>query len=395
MSVTLDTKTISTDAFAGLSNSSVTYTTATFSWVNVSASAATFRLVLPDTGFESEEIIVGGGATGTYTLSGLQAGSEGVLFLERFEVDTWIRQTSSTSGIDYVQTTTLDTSVSVSVGSASASVSWNNPGVTGDYVYSLEIVNQNGVEFSSVITDHSAIVPDLVQGDTYSMRLYVTEGSGVATEIGKSSGVNGLIEFSPALSAQIEITDGPFASYVSLDWSASVTDASSEYRVVSRDATSGNDDVLVEKSNVRTAIVADLIPGTSYIFVLQRLELDGTWEDQSQTVISTPTTSISIGSIASQTIEVTWGSLYENANYELLFNGTSSGVTTDTSVILRDLESDTSYTLELVVRELNETVGISKLGVTTNQSLVQSLKLPITLPVAAVILIVIFMIMKK
>ena len=91
--------------------------------------------------------------------------------------------------------------------------------------------------------------------------------------------------------------------------------------MVSRDATSGNDDVLVEKSNVRTAIVADLIPGTSYIFVLQRLELDGTWEDQSQTVISTPTTSISIGSIASQTIEVTWGSLYENANYELLFNG--------------------------------------------------------------------------
>ena len=292
MSVTLDTKTISTDAFSGLTNSYLTYTTAGFSWVNVSSSAATFRLVLPDTGFSSEEIVVGGGATGTYELSGLQAGSEGVLFLERFEVDTWIRQTSSTSGVDYVQVTTLDTSVSMSVGSASASVSWNNPGVTGDYVYSLEIVNQNGVQFSSIITDHSAIVPNLVQGDTYSMRLYVTEGSGQPTQIGKTSGVNGLIEFSPSLSAQIEITDGPFASYISLDWTASASDSSAEYRVVSRDTSSGNDDVLVEKSTSTSAIIADLIPGTSYIFVLQRLELDGTWADQSQTIISTPTTSI-------------------------------------------------------------------------------------------------------
>ena len=374
MSVTLDTKTISTDAFAGLTNSYLTYTTAGFSWVNVSSSAATFRLVLPDTGFSTEEIVVGGGATGTYELSGLQAGSEGVLFLERFEVDTWIRQTSSTSGVDYVQVTTLDTSVSMSVGSASASVSWNNPGVTGDYVYSLEIVNQNGVEFSSIITDHSAIVPNLVQGDTYSMRLYVTEGSGQPTQIGKSSGVNGLIEFSPSLSAQIQITDGPFASYISLDWTASASDSSAEYRVVTRDTSSGNDDVLVEKSTSTSAIIADLIPGTSYIFVLQRLELDGTWADQSQTIISTPTTSISIGSVASKTVEVSWGSLYANAQYELLFNGTSSGVTTDTSVILRDLDSDTSYTLELVVIEPNEAVGISKLGVTTNQSLVQNLK---------------------
>jgi len=283
----------------------------------------------------------------------------------------------------------------MSVGSASASVSWNNPGVTGDYVYSLEIVNQNGVQFSSIITDHSAIVPNLVQGDTYSMRLYVTEGSGQPTQIGKSSGVNGLIEFSPSLSAQIEITDGPFASYISLDWTASASDSSAEYRVVTRDTSSGNDDVLVEKSTSTSAIIADLIPGTSYIFVLQRLELDGTWADQSQTIISTPTTSISIGSVASKTVEVSWGSLYANAQYELLFNGTSSGVTTDTSVILRDLDSDTSYTLELVVIELNEAVGISKLGVTTNQSLVQNLKLPVTLPIAALILIVIFIMMKN
>ena len=87
--------------------------------------------------------------------------------------------------------------------------------------------------------------------------------------------------------------------------------------------------------------------------------------------------------------------MYSGANFELLFNGESSGITQDTSVILRDLQPATSYDLQLTVVELNESVGLSKLGVTTNKSLIQNLKLPVTLPILAVVIIVIIMMMKK
>ena len=394
MSVTLSSTTITTDPFAGLSLTGSGYTNVTVSWENVSSSSADFRIVNEDGSFESENVTVSGNGSGSYTVTGLQASSTDKYFLQRWEIDSWIQQTSSTSGLDYVQSTTKDTSITIAVGSSSASVSWVDPGVT-NATYSLNVVNQDNVEFPASISGTSAIVQDLNQGDIYQLSLFVQEGSGEITQISKSSGVDGVIEFVPSVSAAIVIESGPFASYVELDWSDSVDGTGASYRIVSRDTSSGSDDVVVDSATITNATIADLTPGTSYIFVLQRLELDGSWNDQSQSLITTPTTSISIGSVGSATLEISWDKLYDGANFELLFNGESSGVTQDTSVILRDLQPATSYDLQLTVVELNESVGLSKLGVTTNQSLVQSLKLPVTLPILAVVIIVIIMMMKK
>ena len=394
MSVTLSSTTITTDPFAGLSLTGSGYTNVTVSWENVSSSSADFRIVNEDESFESENVTVSGNGSGSYTVTGLQASSTDKYFLQRWEIDTWIQQTSSTSGLDYVQSTTKDTSLTIAVGSSSASVSWVDPGVT-NATYSLNVVNQDNVEFPASISGTSAIVPDLNQGDVYQLSLFVQEGSGEITQVSKSSGVDGVIEFTPSVSAAIVIESGPFASYVELDWSDSVDGTGASYRIVSRDTSSGSDDVVIDSATITNATIADLTPGTSYIFVLQRLELDGSWQDQSQSLITTPTTSISIGSVGSATLEVTWNEIYSGANFELLFNGESSGVTQDTSVILRDLQPSTSYDLQLTVVELNESVGLSKLGVTTNKSLVQSLKLPVTLPILAVVIIVIIMMMKK
>ena len=394
MSVTLSSTTVTTDPFAGLSLTGSGYTNVTVSWENVSSSSADFRIVNEDESFESENVTVSGNGSGSYTVTGLQASSTDKYFLQRWEIDTWIQQTSSTSGLDYVQSTTKDTSLTIAVGSSSASVSWVDPGVT-NATYSLNVVNQDNVEFPASISGTSAIVPDLNQGDVYQLSLFVQEGSGEITQVSKSSGVDGVIEFVPSVSAAIVIESGPFASYVELDWSDSVDGTGASYRIVSRDTSSGSDDVVVDSATITNATIADLTPGTSYIFVLQRLELDGSWNDQSQSLITTPTTSISIGSVGSATLEVTWNEIYSGANFELLFNGESSGVTQDTSVILRDLQPSTSYDLQLTVVELNESVGLSKLGVTTNKSLVQSLKLPVTLPILAVVIIVIIMMMKK
>ena len=394
MSVTLSSTTVTTDPFAGLSLTSSGYTNVTVSWENVSSSSADFRIVNEDGSFESENVTVSGNGSGSYTVTGLQASATDKYFLQRWEIDSWIQQTSSTSGLDYVQSTTKDTSITIAVGSSSASVSWVDPGVT-NATYSLNVVNQDDVEFPASISGTSAIVQDLNQGDVYQLSLFVQEGSGEITQVSKSSGVDGVIEFTPSVSAAIVIESGPFASYVELDWSDSVDGTGASYRIVSRDTSSGSDDVVIDSATITNATIADLTPGTSYIFVLQRLELDGSWNDQSQSLITTPTTSISIGSVGSATLEISWDKLYDGANFELLFNGESSGVTQDTSVILRDLQPATSYDLQLTVVELNESVGLSKLGVTTNKSLVQSLKLPVTLPILAVVIIVIIMMMKK
>ena len=329
MSVTLSSTTVTTDPFAGLSLTSSGYTNVTVSWENVSSSSADFRIVNEDGSFESENVTVSGNGSGSYTVTGLQASSTDKYFLQRWEIDSWIQQTSSTSGLDYVQSTTKDTSITIAVGSSSASVSWVDPGVT-NATYSLNVVNQDDVEFPASISGTSAIVQDLNQGDVYQLSLFVQEGSGEITQVSKSSGVDGVIEFTPSVSAAIVIESGPFASYVELDWSDSVDGTGASYRIVSRDTSTGSDDVVIDSATITNATIADLTPGTSYIFVLQRLELDGSWNDQSQSLITTPSTSISIGSIGSATLEVTWGELYSGANFELLFNGESSGVTQDT-----------------------------------------------------------------
>ena len=50
--------TVKTDAFAGLSLDSVTYSTVTLSWTNVSSGVATFRIVGKST---YEDVVVPGG----------------------------------------------------------------------------------------------------------------------------------------------------------------------------------------------------------------------------------------------------------------------------------------------------------------------------------------------
>jgi len=389
-SVTLSTISVKTDPFAGLTLSGVSYTTVSVQWQNASSSSADFRIVSDDGSISSEDIQVSGSGTGTYTVTGLDLNTTVKLFLERFEVDTYIRQTSSSSGIDYVEATTLTTEISINIGSSSAQLTWQNPGTDSSLTsFQVEYILAGTEEpiFEAPVTDHSALLTGLTQGEGYIYSVSVIEGE-------TTKRIGNFTQFETSSGAAMEITSGPFASYIELDWSASV-DSIGTYRIVNRD-TDGNDDVLVDSSVITSAVIRDLTPGTSYIFVLQRLELGGDYSDQSQSVVSTPTTNLSVGSVGSQTIEVTWGNLYDGAQFEVMFNGTSAGQTDATSMILRDLVADTNYSVQLNVIELGESLGLSALGITTNQSLIQKLKLPITLPIAvAVLLVVAFMMMKK
>lgn len=355
--VVLDTKSITTDAFAGLSSSGVTYTTSTVTWINVASTNATFRIV--EASATSDEIIVAAGATGSYTATTLAHGTAHTFTLERYEVDTWIQQTSSTSGLDYVESTTFSSTMSLATGSSSSNVTFSDPGLTGSE-YSLKhyVTGSTDVSTSSVETNtHASTISGLEQGVSYTVELYVTEG-----------GADYLLDtsaFTTSAAAAMVLT-GPFASYVQLDWSASTDGQGSNYRITNR--VDSVDDVLVASSTATEATIQDLTPGNSYTFVLQREELDATWSDQSEISTTALTTSLSIASVASKTIEVSWSNLYAGAEFELFYNGTANGKTTDLTSILRDLSPSTAYELELVIYELGEVVGLTTLGLTTNDS---------------------------
>jgi len=373
--VVLDTKSITTDAFAGLSSAGVTYTTSTVTWVNVASTNATFRIV--EASATSPEIIVAAGATGSYTATTLPHGTAHTFTLERYEVDTWIQQTSSTSGLDYVESTTFTSTMSLATGSSSSNVTFSDPGLIGsEYTIKHYVTGTTDVSTSSVPTDSHAVgLSNLDQGVSYTVELYVTEG-GVEYILDTSS-------FTTSAAAAM-VLEGPFASYVKLDWSASVDGQGSNYRITNR--VDSSDDVLAESSSATEATIQDLTPGQSYTFVLQREELDLSWADQSEISTTALTTSLSIASVASKTIEVSWSNLYAGAEFELFYNGTANGKTTDLVSILRDLSPSTEYELELVVYELGESIGLSKLGMTTNDSFLKSSNIAII--VAIIIAIV-------
>ena len=380
--VILDSTTITTDPFAGLSSGGVTYTTSTLSWVNVSSDSAVFRVVGESTaiGFsqESESITVSTGGTGTYTFTTLSPVSTYKFTLERYEIDSWIQQTSSTSGLDYVESTTYTSTLSVATGSSSSSVTFSNPGITGGS-YTLKHYSEGGSVVSSSVSQdtYAAFINNLEQGVTYTVELYVTEND-----------VEYLLDTSTLTTsaAAAMVLTGPFSSYVVLDWSASVDGQGSNYRIVDR--TESGDVTLVSSSSASEATIQDLTPGSKYVFVLQREELNASWSDQSEITTTALTTALSISSVASKTVEVTWSNLYDGAEFELFYNGTANGKTTDLSSILRDLTPSTAYELELVVYELGVAVGLSSLGMTTNDSFLASNSVTISIIIAIIALIV-------
>lgn len=382
MSVILATQTVTTDKFAGLNLDGVTYTTASVSWTNTSNVNANFRIVGTD--FTSEEITVAGSAVGTYVVTGMQPGSSNNFYLQRFEIDEWIQQTSSTTGLDYVAVTTFSTSMTISPGSSSASVVWTNPGVASSTVYTLTYTPTGGSAVTSTTTEDSMILSGLTDGISHSIVLSVTENGTLYTLASDN--------FTTSSNVAMVVEAGPFASYIDIDWEDSVAGSSINYRIVNR--VNGNDDVIISETEATSASIRDLTPGTNYKFVLQRLEFDGSWSDQNELTTTTHTTSISIGSVGSETMMVSWAATYEGAIYELFYNGISAGETSDVSTALKGLQPNTAYELELTIRELGESVGLSTLGMSTNDKLLNNSNMIIMATVVLAIIVAVMMMRK-
>lgn len=374
-SVVLDSLNATTDAFAGLYSSNTTYTTATLEFINVSQTSADFRVVDDSDNVYENSITVGGGSKGTIVAKNLTPGGSTMFYLERYEVDTWIRQTS-TSSLDYVLVSNPTTSLSVATGSTSSQVTWATPVESSSYTLTY---TSNGSTNSISTTSGESFLSGLVQGNTYDLSLSVTENS-ESVELATSS-------FITSSAAQMQLS-GPFASYIGIDWTNSVDGEGSLYRIIHREGSSDN--ILAESSSVTTATIDGLSPGTEYNIVLQRKELDDSWSDQNEVIVNTLSSSMSFSSVASKTIELTWTGLYTGASFEVFYtlsggSPVGNGQTTETSSILRNLSPGSEYTIDLVVYELGQTVGLSSLGLTTNKGIASNMN--IILAVIAVIVI--------
>ena len=110
-SVVLDSLSATTDAFAGLYSSNTSYTSATLEFTNVSQTSADFRVVDDSENVYESAISVGGGSKGSIVAKNLTPGGSTMFYLERYEVDSWIRQTS-TSSLDYVLVSNPTTNLS-------------------------------------------------------------------------------------------------------------------------------------------------------------------------------------------------------------------------------------------------------------------------------------------
>lgn len=398
-SVLLDSIQVETDAYAGMSNASVGYVDAVVQWQNPSDTTATFRVVGEDGTLLSTETAVNSNTVTQRVL--FMPGSIGTLtkaYLERYEIDTWIRQTSTTS-LDYVLISNPTSSMTIASGSTTARVTFPAPVDATYYVgYGVSKVTENQLQASVSGSTGEVLISGLTEGQTYFVGLYVMFPQHVMDHEFKAEDDPGgfLHETTFSTSSNVEmVITGPFASYMGVDWSASVDGQGSNYRIVNRLSTS--DDILAESSTQTTATIQDLQPGAEYRIVLQRLEVDQSWSDQNEVLANTLTSSLSLTSIASQTLELNWTSLYAGATFEIMYapSGESqvgSGSTQELYTILRNLKAGTTYDRQLVVYELGNAVGLASLGMTTKEGL--SSKLTIG-AVAIIILLVAFMVMKK
>lgn len=377
-SILVDSIVVTTDKFAELSQSNITYTTTELSWLNVSSDTTTFRIVNEAGSPVSTETVVPGNESGSVLIVGLEQKSTNKLYLQRNEHDDWIQQTSAeNAGLDYVITSMKTTSVSTSIGSSAAIVQWTENHASASY--SLVVTSSTGesttFDNSSVVTAdgiRSITISDLESGASYSAILSVDEL--------KADGTSGVELWSSTFSTSEAATfqvDESFASYANISWSADGAgseeeDGVADFRVMGKMSSASvfSEFVSSQPDSVTTATVDGLSPGTQYDLTLQRLSVDGvSWVDQASIVITTKSTSMSLQSVGSRSIELSWDSIYIGAFYELqytpaggvttVFNGTT---TQETSAIIKNLTPSTSYTIELYVMEQGELVGISTLA---------------------------------
>lgn len=377
-----------TDKFAGLDVAVALHTLAILKWNHQSNIPAKYRIV-DDAGKVYGDNLVAPNSTGKFAVKNLVPGSTTKFFIDRFELGDWVRQ-SSDSSLNYALVSTRAIALTVAVLPGAIEASFPNP-ISG-INYRMDYVAMSdgaAMEAPLIVGADSATasISGLTKGETYKITLSSIE-SGDTSAIAEK-----IIKFGFKPVAMVAPNVG--ASIASLSW-ASPDGAEHVYRLMHR--VDSSDTELTPPSKEMNVSLTGLAPGKAYDLVMQ-IQNGGNWEDVGEVIVTTVTTKLSVTSVMSRTIRLDWAPLYKGAKFEIVAskNGETEamGQTLDTTQVVRDLESGTKYTMTLVVYEGGEPIGLSSLGMTTNSDGSEPLPYMKIGIVAAILLIVTFIIMRN
>lgn len=374
------TATATTDAYSTLKSTTRSYTNATLSITNASRDTALFRIKdSKGTVVTPSDISIAGSGTATFNLNPLVPGSTTYYGLERLENGDYVAQSSDNANVNNLTAVTCPiTSMSLSTATTRAAFSFS-VGTDVTPAPELMVLVQDKASFDASKT-------------TGMQMLAVPAGSG-----SKMINVNGLTAATQYVAVLLQTdrtvanpkyTDGyehrvvdmkVFTTSVTGSLSASIPNASSV--VLSWTGDSGEMYAVVNQSSGKTIVqdiaggstysVYGLLPGTNYTFNLQ-MKVNGTYTNQASTSITTPTSTLTLGSVTDTQAIAKWTSIYDKANYEVTIAVSSSGAvlqtvnTTALTTTFKGLNPSTAYLIVLGVIEQNGTVAVSHAALGTD-----------------------------
>ena len=389
--VLIDTKTVTTDSQAQLVLHSTRYTDATVTFKNPSDSQGVYRVVHGSQNYTnlttvSTEVTFDANQTKAVICVGLSAGSGYNFYLQRKEFGSWIRQ-----GDSIVVTTKKATDVNVSTSSKAAIVSWPK---THEASYTARLYDKAAnttqivapvATFNTSTNRYEATFTGLSNTKNYRISIQTVEKYiNASNQYGNKWIIASTLEFTPSELANIEV-DSVFASYVNLSWDdgevgQDEADEEAEFRIYRKMSDNGQWIEIMSwtPDTTKTFVDTDLVPGTKYIYMLQRKGVDGVHVVQDSKEVTTKTTTLSAGSAWSTAIQWGWAEIYDSSvmQYGITVEGGEtiySGVA-GTTIILRNLSPDTEHTLELFVVEKGERVLVDTSTKRTDKSGIVSLQ---------------------
>lgn len=370
--VAVSSATVTTDPFSTLTVASHTFTGGALQIQNKGSSTASFRIKNQSgTVVTPTDIPIAAGAAATFTVSKLTPGSTTNYNLERLEYGTYVAQNSDPTNVNNLTSLTTDImSLSVSTGSVHATAAFTVPASVAPAPEVVVLV-QNTSDFNAGTTNNMQMISvpagsgvqsvglnGLTAATGYTAVLMTRDRSTPNTRYpdGFAENTIDVKTFTTSLSGNLTVGT-PYASYVALSWTG---DSSEKYRVVDAKG------AVVSPDGPPTSMtVYNLVPGTTYTFVLQ-IKNGSNYVNSAAATCTTPTTTLTIQGVTDTACSCSWTAMYDKAAYELsVTNNTSKAVeqTLDTSAltqVVKGLRPSTSYTLQLSVIENNTAQPVSR-----------------------------------
>lgn len=371
-----------TDTLAKLVIQNRGYTYINLLFKNPSSNEATYRIAYGNTKNSTRwkvgpELNVAGSKIGYARQYILTQGYLYTFFLERKENGQWVEQASTSSTKKYVSISTLKMVVSSSTSNA-ALLTWIKYSNADHQVDIYDKKPENGVKQTPVKTlsqgavktsgsTGTVTVTGLGTNKVYHGRIMLKEPTASGTDFVEL----GSFEFETSDRANLTIDPTKtFASRVTMSWDKggvgrSESDKKADFIIYCYVLDDKNKWKYQREFSMgwttegkKTFTPEGLAPGKNYLFKLYRRGVDGKSVHQSSLTVRANTTDMTLGNPESTRVLVKWEPVYDKAAYYVRYTPAdgkgplrTQSASTRTQYKITDLTPNTSYTVELLIKE--------------------------------------------